>query len=55
MKVLRSGGEYLEAREWWSWTALSLVGLALLVTAMVGFSVGGWPVAIAVGALLKCA
>ena len=55
MKVLRSGGEYLEAREWWSWTALSLVGLALLITAMVGLSVGGWPVAIAAGALVLAA
>jgi hypothetical protein len=49
MKILRSGGEYLEAREWWSWTALSLVGLAVLIIAMVGFSVGGRPVAIVVG------
>ena len=38
VKVLRAGGSYLEAREWWAWTALALVGLAGVLLTFYSFT-----------------
>ena len=38
MKVLRAGGSYLDAREWWAWTALAILGLAGLLLILYSFT-----------------
>ena len=55
MKVLRSGGAYLEAREWWEWTGLAVVALAVFLAAIQLLSLHrGSPVVLA-AALLAAA
>lgn len=43
MKILRSGGEYLQAREAKGWNALTILGLAVFVPALVVLSTVGRP------------